>query len=177
MTNDAMPFPTIRADAAFEASALVHAHRSGVNATELDALAQSINRLARDHSTVVPASMEAVLAEFEQLGYVTLSPTPCRTLSVELLCPSALLSTYFWSIWVPRHLYANALKVAVIPLLDDRQEAQHCTVVFRIPGTREAAREFLADLTTQFPGLAPEIVAVQAGNALARQASPAKGAH
>ncbi len=45
-------------------------------------------------------------------------------------------------------------------------EAHHCTVVFRIPGSRETAREFLTDLATQYPGCTPEIVAIQAGDAL-----------
>lgn len=169
MTNDRMPFPAISADAPFEASSLVHAHRSGVDAVELDTLAQAIIRLVRDHSTVVPASMETVLAEFVQLGYLILSPTSHETISVVLKRPGALLSTYFWSVWVPRHLFANALKVAVAPQLDDRKEAQHCTVVFRIPGAREATLEFLADLSSQFPGLTPEIVAVQVGNALSQK--------
>ncbi len=47
-------FPSIHAGAVFEASAVAHAHKSGINPVELDALAQAIGRLARDHTTVVP---------------------------------------------------------------------------------------------------------------------------
>ena len=134
-----------------------------MNAFELDAIAQVISRLARDDSTVVPASMQADLTELQELGYVELSPTTSGTVSVNLLCPGALLSSYFWSVWVPRHLLDRALKVSVLPYLDAQSEVQHCTVVFRIPGPREATREFLTDLSTKFPGHEPEIIAIQVG--------------
>jgi hypothetical protein len=45
-------------------------------------------------------------------------------------------------------------------------DAQHCTVVFRLPGSREALGYFLSELETKFPESEPEIVAVQSGNAL-----------
>lgn len=57
MHSSAELFPSIHAGAVFEASAVAHAHKSGINPVELDALAQAIGRLARDHSTVVPMSM------------------------------------------------------------------------------------------------------------------------
>lgn len=41
---------------------------------------------------------------------------------------------------------------------------QHITVVFRIPGSREATTKFLTDLSIKFPDQQPEIVAIQAGN-------------
>ena len=125
-----------------------------------------ISRLARDDSTVVPASMQADLTELQELGYVELSPTASGTVSVNLLCPGALLSSYFWSVWVPRHLLDRALKVSVLPYLDAQSEVQHCTVVFRIPGSREATREFLTDLSSKFPGHEPEIITIQVGNGL-----------
>lgn len=169
-SNVAAAFPTIPARAGFDQSAVAYAHRSGVNAVELDGLAQAISRLVRDHNTVVPLSMKDDLVEFEQLGYVELVPTGAGTLSVTLKCATALLSSYFWSVWVPRHLLSCAMKVSVVPHLKLQDTAQHCTVVFRIPGTREAAREFLSELATQYPGHAPEIVAIQAGHALSTEA-------
>src|SRR3990167_7264341 len=102
--SSAAHFPSIPASVPFDASAVAHAHRVGVNAFELDAIAQVISRLARDDNTVVQASMQADLTELQELGYVELSPTTSGTVSVNLLCPGALLSSYFWSVWVPRHL-------------------------------------------------------------------------
>jgi len=166
MHGSAALFPSIPASVPFDASAVAHAHRVGVNVFELDAIAQVISRLARDDNTVVPASMEADLTELQELGYVELSPTTSGTVSVNLLCPGALLSSYFWSVWVPRHLLDRALKVSVLPYLDAHSEVQYCTVVFRIPGSREATREFLTDLGTKFPGHEPEIIAIQVGNGL-----------
>lgn len=159
-------FPSIPANVPFDASAVAHAHRVGVNAFELDAIAQVISRLTRDDSTVVPASMQADLTELQDLGYVELSPTTSGTVSVNLLCPGALLSNYFWSIWIPRHFQRCALQKAVMPKLEPGAEVQHCTVVFRIPGSREATRYFLNDLGTKYPGDKTEIIAIQAGNAL-----------
>lgn len=43
---------------------------------------------------------------------------------------------------------------------------QHITVVFRIPGPREATAKFLTDLSIKFPDQQPEIVAIQVGNLL-----------
>jgi hypothetical protein len=166
MRPSTIHFPTIAAGAEFDQSALVHAHRTGVNAVELDLLSQVISRLARDHSTVVPAAMKTDLVEMECLGYLQLTPTSAGTLSVALLCPGPLLSNYFWSVWVPRHLFDCSLKIGVLPNLPANSEAQHCTVVFRIPGEREASRLFLTDLSTKFPGHDPEIIAIEAGNRL-----------
>ncbi|MDE2035105.1 MAG: hypothetical protein KGI95_18740, partial [Pseudomonas sp.] len=73
MHSNASLFPSIHADAGFEASAVVHAHKTGINPVELDALAQAIGRLARDHSTVVPLSMRGDLLEFQKLGYIEVS--------------------------------------------------------------------------------------------------------
>ncbi|UMZ10601.1 hypothetical protein I9018_24385 [Pseudomonas sp. MPFS] len=50
-------------------------------------------------------------AEMENLGYVRLTPTSSGTLEVALLCPGPLLSNYFWSVWVPRHLFECSMKV------------------------------------------------------------------
>lgn len=167
MHSSAVLFPSIHADAVFDASAVAHAHKSGINPVELDAIAQAIGRLARDHSTVAPMSMREDLLEFEKLGYVELTNTPSATITVELLCPGALLSSYFWSVWVPRYLQCCSLKVAVMTHLQHPDEVQHCSVVFRVPGAREATRQFLHDLGTKFPGDQAEIIAIQAGNVLA----------
>ena len=53
--------------------------------------------------------------------------------------------------------YIEALRVA-------EGDVQHCTVVFRIPGPREAIGDFLTDLGTKFPERRPEIIAVRVGN-------------
>ncbi|SFY07897.1 putative protein CP11 [Azotobacter vinelandii] len=163
-----MAFPFIPADAPFQQSAVAHAHRVGVNAVELDAISQAITRLVRYHSTVIPATLQNEFREFEELDYIDTVPTNAGTLEVSLRVPGALLSSYFWSVWVPRYLFGCSLKVTVIPCLPLEDEVQHCTVVFRIPGTREASREFLTDLATRYSGQAPEpeIVAIQAGDAL-----------
>ncbi|AMB86052.1 putative protein CP11 [Pseudomonas agarici] len=166
MHGSASTFPLIPAGSSFEDSAVVHAHRAGINPVELDALAQAIGRLARDQSTVVPASMQDDLLEFARLGYVELTTTSCGTLSVDLVCASALLSSYFWSVWIPRYLRSCALQVAVMPHLEPKVDVQHCTVIFRLPGPREATRQFLNDLGTHFPGDEVEIIAIQVGNAL-----------
>lgn len=167
MHSNAEFFPSIQASAGFETSAVVHAHKTGVNPVELDALAQAIGRLARDHSTVVSESMRGDLREFENLGYVELVNTTSATVTVELLCAGALLSSYFWSVWVPRHLLNCSLKVAVMSHLQHPAQVQHCSVVFRVPGSREATRQFLHELGTKFPGDQAEIIAIQAGNVLA----------
>ena len=167
MHSNAEFFPSIQARAEFEASAVVHAHKNGVNPVELDNLAQAIGRLARDHSTVVSESMRGDLREFENLGYIELVNTTSATVTVELLCASALLSSYFWAVWVPRHLLSCSLKVAVMSHLQHPAQVQHCSVVFRVPGSREATRQFLHELGTKFPGDQAEIIAIQAGNVLA----------
>ncbi|AXQ49803.1 hypothetical protein [Pseudomonas monteilii] len=107
------------------------------------------------------------LQELERLQYIEVETITSNGITVSLLGQPALLTNYFWSIWVPKHLLACGLKVAITPHLDSAQgDAHHCTVVFRIPGSREATREFLTDLATQYPGNSPEIVAIQAGNVL-----------
>lgn len=159
-------FPAIRADAQFEHSTLNFAHQTGVNAVELDALAQVVIRLARDQSTVAPSSLLDELTEFVELGYITLEPTTSNTALVDLIVPGALLTNYFWAVWVPRHLFSRSLKVAVAAALPSAGSEQQYTIAFRIPGTREAGREFLASLARLYPGDTPEIVAIKAGNAL-----------
>jgi len=47
-----------------------------------------------------------------------------------------------------------------------KNSVQHITVVFRIPGPREATAKFLTDLSIKFPDQQPEIVAIQVGNLL-----------
>ncbi|WP_313026691.1 hypothetical protein [Pseudomonas lopnurensis] len=172
MNSSALQLPHIPAAAPFDQSALVYAHQIGINAVELDAMALVISRLARDESTVAPMLLQEDLLSLQELGYVDLEHTHHGTLAVTRQGPAGLLSAYFWSVWIPGHLLERSLKVTVLPCLDAHAgavEAQHCTVVFRIPGTREAAREFLTELATRYPGHSPEIVAVQAGDALSQE--------
>lgn len=165
-------FPSLHAIASAEQSALAFAHQSGINAVWLDAVAQVISRLTQYGQTVAPSELKEPLQELAQLGYLEFELSKSGTLTVSLLGQPTLLANYFWSVWVPHHLLSNSLKVAVVPRLSSAQEdAHHCTVVFRIPGAREAAREFLTDLATQYPGCTPEIVAIQAGDALRREGS------
>lgn len=166
MRSNAALFPLIPAGSPFVSSTVAHAHSLGVNAVELEALAQVISRLARDHSTVVTACMKPDLQELEDLGYIVMAPTTSGTVSVELVCAAALLSNYFWAVWVPRYLNTCSLKVAVMAHLEPHLDVQHCTVVFRIPGPREATGEFLTDLGAKFPDHQPEIIAIQVGNVI-----------
>lgn len=160
-------YPSTPAIANTSQSALAFAHQSGVNAVWLDALGQVVSRLAQFRETTAPVELIEALREFAQLQYIELEVRDAGSLAATLLGQPALLTNYFWSIWVPRHLLSCGLKVAVIPhLASPQDEAHHCTVVFRIPGPRETAREFLTELATQYPGYSPEIVAIQAGNAL-----------
>ncbi|AZC39391.1 hypothetical protein [Pseudomonas chlororaphis] len=169
MQSNAVLFPSMQANGPFDASTVAYAFNQGINSVELDALAQAISRLGRDHSTVVVASMKTDLQEFEDLGYITLTPTSSGTLSVDLICAGALLSNYFWAVWVPRYLNNCSLKVSVMAHLEPRAEVQHCTVVFRIPGPRETTGAFLTELGTKFPGHEPEIIAIQVGNRLEQE--------
>lgn len=160
-------YPSIPAIASAEQSALAFAHQSGLNATWLDALSQVISRLSQFGQTVAPVELAEALRELERMQYIEVETCSTSGVTVSLLAQPALLTNYFWSVWVPKHLLACGMKVAVAPHLHSAQDdAHHCTVVFRIPGSREAAREFLTDLATQYPGGAPEIVAIQAGHAL-----------
>lgn len=168
MNSSAQQLPHIPAAAPFDQSALVYAHQVGVNAVELDAMALVINRLARDESTVAPMLLLQDLLPLQGLGYVDLEPTNQDTLTVTRLGPAGLLSAYFWSVWVPRHLLARSLKVSVLPHIPAQGDAQHCTVVFRVPGAREATRAFLNDLCSKYPDRSPEIIAIQVGNRLQR---------
>lgn len=160
-------YPSISATASTEQSALAFAQQSGLNATWLDALSQVISRLSQFGQTVAPVELAEPLRELERMQYIEVETCSTSGVTVSLLGQPALLTNYFWSVWVPRHLMACGMKVAVTPHLHSAQDdAHHCTVVFRIPGSREAAREFLTDLAFQYPGSTPEIVAIQAGHAL-----------
>ncbi|MFG8820255.1 hypothetical protein ACEPW0_31610, partial [Pseudomonas aeruginosa] len=111
--NTEARFPSIHASAAFTDSAVVHANQVGVNPIELDALSQVISRLSRDESTVAPSSMERELRELEELGYIEISTTQAGTLVVTTRAPGQLLSAYFWSVWIPRHMFSCSLKVSL----------------------------------------------------------------
>lgn len=160
-------YPSIPAIADAEQSALAFAHQSGLNAIWLDAVSQVVSRVSQYGQTVASVELNEPLHELARLQYLEVERCDSGALAVSLLGQPAQLTSYFWSIWVPHHLLSSGLKIAVVPHLSSVQEdAHHCTVVFRVPGTREAAREFLTDLATQYPGCSPEIVAIQAGNAL-----------
>lgn len=45
--------------------------------------------------------------------------------------------------------------------------SQHCSVVFRVPGSQTAMRQFLNELGAIFPGDQAEVIAFRVGNALA----------
>jgi len=163
-------YPSIPAIAGAEQSALAFAHQSGLNAIWLNALSQVVSQLIVFGQTVAPAELNDPLQELAHLQYIEVESCDSGTLAVSLLGSPAQLSSYFWSVWVPHHLLSSGFKVAVAPHLGSAEcDAHHCTVVFRIPGSREAAREFLTELATQYPGSSPEIVAIQAGNALATE--------
>ncbi|WP_425928616.1 hypothetical protein [Pseudomonas sp. NyZ201] len=163
-------YPSISAIVNTDQSALAFAHRSGVNAVWLEALGQVVSRLTQFGEATVPVELNEALQELARLKYIELESDCAGTLAATLLGQPALLTNYFWSVWVPRHLLSCGLKVAVTPhLTNSVDEANHCTVVFRIPGSRETAREFLTDLATQYPGCTPEIVAIQAGDALCQK--------
>lgn len=163
-------YPSIPAIANTDQSALAFARQSGVNAVWLDALGQVVSRLTQFGETTVPVELNEALQELARLQYIELESHDAGALAATLLSQPALLTNYFWSIWVPRHLLSCGMKVAVTPhLTSSEDEAHHCTVVFRIPGPRETAREFLTDLATQYPGGSPEIVAIQAGDALCQK--------
>lgn len=160
-------YPSIPAIAGTEHSALAFAHQSGLNPIWLDAVSQVITRLAQFGQTVASQELEAPLNELARLQYLEVEHCGSGLLAVTLLSQPAQLTSYFWSVWVPHHMLSSRLKVAVTPNLSMAEADTHyCTVVFRIPGSREAAREFLTRLATQYPGCSPEIVAIQAGNAL-----------
>ena len=166
MHSNVSLFPSIHAGAGFEASAVVHAHKTGINPVELDALAQSIGRLARDHSTVVPLSMRGDLLSFRNSATSRYPKQQAQRLpsncSAQVRCSQATSGRF-----VPRHLQSCSLKVAVMSHLQHPEPVQHCSVVFRVPGAREATRQFLHELGTKFPGDQAEIIAIQAGNVLA----------
>lgn len=166
MNSSALQLPHIPATAPFDQSALVHAHQIGVNAIELDALALVINRLTRDESTVAPLHLQEHLLSLQELGYVDLEPTNHDTLEVSRRGAAGLLSAYFWSVWVPQYLLERSLKVSVLPLSPAHVDTQHCTVVFQVLGGREATREFLTDLCSNYPDRNPEIITIQVGNHL-----------
>lgn len=44
---------------------------------------------------------------------------------------------------------------------------QHCSVVFRVPGSQDAMRQFVHELGILFPGDQAEVIALRVGNALA----------
>ncbi|WP_256671437.1 hypothetical protein [Pseudomonas sp. EMN2] len=163
-------YPSIPANASAEHSVLAFAHQSGLNAVWLNALSQVVSHLLMFGQTVAPAELSEPLQELARLQYIEVESNDSGTLTVSLSGSPALLTNYFWAVWIPRHLLSSGLKVAVAPHLSPAEnDAHHCTVVFRIPGAREAAREFLTDLATQYPGNSPEIVAIQAGNALSTE--------
>ena len=167
-------YPSIPAITGAEHSALAFAHHSGVNAVWLDVLGQVVSRLTQFGETMAPVELNEALQEFARLQYIQLESSNEGTLAATLLGQPALLTNYFWSVWLPRYLLSCGLKVAVAPRLCCAQdEAHHCTVVFRIPGTRETAREFLTELATQYPGCNPEIVAIEAGDALCKREAEA----
>lgn len=170
MNSSAQQQRHIPAAAPFDQSALVYAHQLGINAVELDAMALVINRLARDESTIAPLHLQEDLRSLQELGYVDLELTNHDTLEVTRRGAAGLLSAYFWSVWVPQHLLSRSMKVAVLPQIPIHGDAQHCTVVFRVPGARDEVRTFLNELCNTYPDHSPEIVAIQVGDCPSKEA-------
>ena len=170
MNSSALQLRNIPAAAQFDQSALVYAHQLGINAVELDAIALVINRLARDESTIAPLHLQEDMRSLQELGYIDLAPTNHDTLEVTRRGAAGLLSASFWAVWVPQHLLARSMKVAVLPQVPTQGDAQHCTVVFRIPGARDEVRTFLSDLCKTYPDRTPEIVAIQVGKHISKEA-------
>ncbi|MFJ5299249.1 hypothetical protein ACIQAL_22305 [Pseudomonas sp. NPDC088368] len=159
------PFPALHARSNPINTVFAHAQKRGIDADELDGLTQAIQRLVRHTTTIITRRQAGELSNLNDLGYVSFSPTAQGTVDVELLVPGALLNSYFWSMWVPHHLQSRGYQTTVMPQLRPNAEVQHCTVAFRITGTREATRHFLADLAERFSDLQEaEIVHLQAGN-------------
>lgn len=163
--NSKDSLPRFHAKQEFQNSAFTYAHEHGIDGNELDGIAQAVHRLAKHSSTVVTKHQASALAALKDLGYVKLANTDQGTVEVELLTPSALLSSYFWSVWVPHFLQTRGYQTAVMPHLAPEKEVQHCSVAFRIQGPRDATRLFLADLAERFNDLnEAEIIHIQAGN-------------
>ncbi|MBX8588665.1 hypothetical protein K5D56_04660 [Pseudomonas cichorii] len=157
--------PRFHAQQDFQNSTFAYAHAHGINGIELDALAQAIQRLMKHSNTIITNNQAESLQTMAELGYIKLEPTTQGTQQVDLLCPSALLSSYFWSVWVPHHLQSRGYQVAVLPNLEPAGEVQHCTVVFRVIGPRESSSDFLAKLAEKFNDQQEaEIVHIQAGH-------------
>ncbi|MBI6854659.1 hypothetical protein YA0002_17940 [Pseudomonas cichorii] len=157
--------PRFHAQQDFQNSTFAYAHAHGINGIELDALAQAIQRLMKHSNTIITNNQAESLQTMAELGYIKLEPTTQGTQQVDLLCPSALLSSYFWSVWVPHHLQSRGYQVAVLPNLEPVGEVQHCTVVFRVIGTRESSSDFLVKLAEKFNDQQEaEIVHIQAGH-------------
>jgi hypothetical protein len=157
--------PRFHAKHEFKNSAFTYAHEHGIDGIELDGIAQAIQRLAKHSSTVITKHQARALASMKDLGYVTFSDTAQGTVEIELLAPGALLSSYFWSVWVPHFLRARGYQTLIMPYLAPDQDVQHCTVAFQITGSREATRLFLADIAERFNDVREaEITHIQAGN-------------
>jgi hypothetical protein len=157
--------PRFHAKHEFKNSAFTYAHEHGIDGIELDGIAQAIQRLAKHSSTVITKHQARALASMKDLGYVRFSDTVQGTVEIELMAPGALLSSYFWSVWVPHFLQARGYQTLVMPFLAPDQDVQHCTVAFQITGSREATRLFLADIAERFNDVREaEITHIQAGN-------------
>jgi hypothetical protein len=163
--------PRFHAKQAFERSAFTYAHEHGIDGPELDGLAQAVFRLGKHSSTVITKHQAHALSTAKELGYLNFVPTEQGTVEAELLVPGALFSSYFWSVWVPQYLQSRNYQTAIMPGLAPGQVAQYCSVAFRIPGSREAARLFLGDLAERFSDRShAEIIHLEAGNAFERTA-------
>lgn len=164
LQKQARALPRFHALSDFEHSVTAYAHRRGINADELDALAQGVQRLVKYHSTVVTKSVASALQPMADLGYFELTPTTQGTFLLELLVAGSLVTAYFWSVLIPHHFQSCSYQVAVMPNLVPMAEVQHCSVVFQIQGARETTRQFLTDLAHRFSDLRDvEIVHIQAG--------------
>lgn len=94
----------------------------------------------------------------QQVRHCIPHPTPYEEEVEVLVCPYCGSCDIEELIDAPLHLTHPSL-------------AQHYSVVFRVSGAREAARQFLYELGSKFPGDQTQIVAVQTGHALSKEGS------
>lgn len=170
--------PRFHAESGFQDSVFAYAHHRGVDVHDLDTTVLAVQRLLKHSSTVVTKRQAEAFTDMKGLGYIDLIPTEQDTYLIELKAPSGMLSSYFWSVWIPHYLQSRGYQVSVMPHLQPAAQVQHCTVVFRIPGPKESSRQFLSDLANKFTDMSEaEIIHLQAGNAFeknARVSKPAK---
>ena len=169
--NTEARFPSIHASAAFTDSAVVHANHVGVNPIELDALSQVISRLSRTRARSHPVRWSESFVSWRNWG-TSRSQPPRPGPWWSLRAPGQLLSAYFWSVWIPRHMFSCSLKVSLVPHLCCGTLRTHSTSppcsALQAARTPRVSSCISWPTTIPEPEL-PELVAVQVGDAPARR--------